>query len=135
MYISCRTLAQPREIQKEPLKEPWLGQSTLYRCRQYKNYSTMPPRTKPPLYRSPLLLEGIVEYCRVMWACPNVGDGTCIVLTLLARELAELSNVDLLMRSVDHRQMVKVVAGWLDMYRDHGEYISTRVRVVWNKGK
>jgi hypothetical protein len=26
-----------------------------------------------------------------------------------------------------------VVAGWLDIYRDHGEYISTGVGAVWNK--
>jgi hypothetical protein len=50
-------------------------------------------------------------------------------------ELAESLNIDLSMRSINHRQKVNVVAEWLDMYRDYGEYISIRIRVVWNKGK
>jgi hypothetical protein len=64
-----------------------------------------------------------------------MGDGTCGVSTLLAIESAELSNINLSMRSVNHHQKIKVVSAWSDMYRDYREYILTKVRVVWNKGK
>jgi hypothetical protein len=70
-----------------------------------------------------------------MWAYSNMGNGTCEASMLLAMELAESWHINLSTRSVDHCQKVEVVVGWLDMYRNHGEYISTEVRVVWNKGK
>jgi hypothetical protein len=38
-------------------------------------------------------------------------------------KLAESSNIEILMRSVDHHEEVGVVQMWSDMYRDHREYI------------
>jgi hypothetical protein len=52
-----------------------------------------------------------------------VGDGSCEASTLVAIKLAESSNVEILMRSVDYHEEVGVVQMWSDMYRDHGEYI------------
>jgi hypothetical protein len=52
-----------------------------------------------------------------------VGDGSCEASTLVVMKLAESSNIEILMRSVDYRKEVGVVQMWLDMYRDHREYI------------
>jgi hypothetical protein len=38
-------------------------------------------------------------------------------------KLAELLNIEISMRIVDYREEVGVVQMWLNMYRDHGEYI------------
>jgi hypothetical protein len=38
-------------------------------------------------------------------------------------KLAESSNIEISMRSVDYHKEVGVVQVWLDMYRDRGEYI------------
>jgi hypothetical protein len=42
---------------------------------------------------------------------------------LVAIKLAESSNIEILMRSVNYREEVGVVQVWSDMYRDHREYI------------
>jgi hypothetical protein len=52
-----------------------------------------------------------------------VGDGSCEASTLVAMKLAELSNIEISMRSINYHEEVRVVQMWLDMYRDHGEYI------------
>jgi hypothetical protein len=52
-----------------------------------------------------------------------VGDGSCEAPTLVAMKLAESSTIKILMRNVNYREEVGVVQMWLDMYRDHGEYI------------
>jgi hypothetical protein len=44
---------------------------------------------------------------------------------LLAMKLVESSNVEILTRGFDYLKEVRVVRMWSDMYRDHGEYIST----------
>jgi hypothetical protein len=59
----------------------------------------------------------------VLWAYPNVVDGTCEASMGLAMELMMSSNIELLIRSVVYCKDVRVVWRWLGMYRDHGEYI------------
>jgi hypothetical protein len=58
-----------------------------------------------------------------MWLYPDVGDGSSEASTLVVMKLAESSNIEILMRSVDYREEVGVVQMWSDMYRDHQEYI------------
>jgi hypothetical protein len=58
-----------------------------------------------------------------MWLYPDVGDGSCEASTLVAMKLAESSNIEISMRSVDYHEEVGVVQMWSDMYRDCGEYI------------
>jgi hypothetical protein len=43
---------------------------------------------------------------------------------LLAMNLAESLNIEILMRGFGYRKEVRVVRMWSDMYRDRGEYIS-----------
>jgi hypothetical protein len=52
-----------------------------------------------------------------------VGDGGCEASTLVVMKLAKSSTIEILMRSVDYREEVRVVQMWSDMYRDHREYI------------
>jgi hypothetical protein len=54
-----------------------------------------------------------------------VGDGSCKASTLVAMKLVELLNIGILIRGVGYRKEVKVVRIRSDMYRGHGEYIST----------
>jgi hypothetical protein len=44
---------------------------------------------------------------------------------LLLIKSAESSNLEILVRGLGYHKEVGVVQMWSDMYRDHGEYIST----------
>jgi hypothetical protein len=44
---------------------------------------------------------------------------------LLSMKLAELSNLKISTRGLSYHKEVGVVQMWLDMYRDHGDYIWT----------
>jgi hypothetical protein len=52
-----------------------------------------------------------------------MGNGSCEVSMLLAMDLMELQDIEILMRGVEGCQSSNVVQKWSDMYRDQGEYI------------
>jgi hypothetical protein len=54
-----------------------------------------------------------------------MGDGSCEISILLAIKSAESLSIKILTRGFGYHKEVRVVRIWSDMYRDHGEYIST----------
>jgi hypothetical protein len=69
--------------------------------------------------------KAVTTYTAFLESDESPTSTSCEASTLVAMKLAESSNIEILLRSVDYREKVGVVQMWSDMYRDRGEYIRT----------